>query len=134
MLRRCQQHRATTIVLDLIVSEVNGKYAPVPGKIPGRPINLGGRDFVLAPLSLDQIRHFEPQAKELDKPNGTLAEQIEAVLPLILASLQRNYEDMTVDHLRPLIDVGNFAEAARAVVDVTGYRTAPPGESRPASP
>ena len=116
----------------LTVSEVNGKYAPVPGKIPGRPINMSGVMLVFAPLTLDMVQEFEPKMATLGQ-GKTLRENIEDALPILLASLSRNYSDMTVEQLRGLVDVANFREATEAVVDISGYKRVAPGEIPPAS-
>ncbi len=116
------------------MSEHNGsKYAPVPGKIPGRLVNMSGVDLVFAPLTLDQVQAFE---ETLATPtNGMkLRESMEFMLPVLLASLQRNYEDMTAEQLRPLLDVANMKEAGEALMDISGYTRTLPGEARPASP
>ncbi len=118
------------------VSEPNGnKYAPVPGKIPGRQINMGGLLLTFAPLSLDQVQALEPVVAKMGPQEGkTLAATIEDALPILLASLQRNYPDLTIEQLRPLVDVGNFGEATSAVIDISGYGRTLPGETLPASP
>ncbi len=114
------------------MSEVNGKkYQPVPGKIPGRAVNMAGNMLVLAPLTLDQVQEFE---QTLAKPTDGmgLREAIEHMLPVLLASLQRNYPDMTIETLRPLVDVANMKEAGEAVMDVSGFKRTTPGELPPA--
>lgn len=109
-----------------------GSWAPVPGKIPGTELNLGGRVLVLAPLNLDQVQAFDEKISGLggDVP---LRDAINAAVPIIHASLSRNYPDMTVDDVRGLLDVGNFRQALEAVVASSGYALAVPGESSPAS-
>ncbi len=114
---------------------VNGnKYAPVPGKIPGVSINLGGHDLIVAPLSLDQVQALDSQIQELNSVDGMkLAEAVGKGLPVMLAAVQRNYPDMTEDSLRPLIDLGNFKELINIIIDSSGYkRVSPSGESKPA--
>ena len=109
--------------------ETNGKsFAPVPGKIPGTRVNLGGQDYILAPLNLFQVETLHEQILQLNAPSDNMRENIERSLPLILASLQRNYPDITLDELRNLIDLGNFAACTRAVVEISGYAPAQSGE------
>ncbi len=111
--------------------ETNGKkYAPVPGKIPGTPLNLGGVDFVMPPLNLDQVRAFESVLPTLGK-KGSLTENIDEGLPLLHAALSRNYPDLTLDELRPLLDLGNFPAACSALVESSGFVESAPGEPRP---
>jgi hypothetical protein len=119
------------------VEIVNGnKYAPVPGKIPGVAINLGGREFILAPLSLIQVEALEEQINGLSNNEGlSLGGAVAKGLPIILAALQRNYPDITAEALKPLLDLANIAEATRIIINASGLtRTIPPGEPAPASP
>ena len=117
--------------------EANGsRYAPVAGKIPGTAINLGGVDLVIAPLSLDQVQQFEEDiSKASERLSGkNFAEQISYCLPVIHAGLTRNYPDLTQDELRKLLDIGNFIPAFQAVVRVSGFEVARPGETPRPSP
>jgi hypothetical protein len=112
--------------------ETNGKqYHAVPGMIPGTRMNLGGEWYVLPPLNLRQCEELEENIKKL----GTVAtdgsnfkEQFSVALPLIHASFMRNYPDATIEQLREIIDFGNFAQAAEAIVKSSGYEPAKPGE------
>jgi len=110
----------------------NGKYAPVPGAVPGTRLNLGGVLFVMPPLNLDQVRAFESVLPTLGK-RGSTTENVEEALPLLHAALSRNYPDLTVEELRPLLDLGNLLPACEALVESSGYAPAPPGEVMPPS-
>jgi hypothetical protein len=92
------------------------KYAPIPGKIPGQVVNLGGHDLVLAPLTIEQIEKLGPQIDTLGVGDKTLSELVELAAPIILLSVNRNYPDMTLAELRGLLDVGNVRQAAEAAV------------------
>ena len=107
------------------------KYAAVAGRIPGTLVNLGGVDFVMPPLNLDQVQQFEEIMPKLgQKP--TLRENMEEALPVIHAALSRNYPDLAIEDLRPMLDLGNFAEACAAVAKSSGFVAAKPGEPQPA--
>lgn len=109
--------------------ETNGKiYAPVPGQIPGTRLNLGGIEFVLAPLNLNQLEALHELITQLGTASNDMRENMSRALPLIHASLLRNYPDMTVDDVRAIIDLGNFSAASKAVVEISGYVPAKPGE------
>jgi hypothetical protein len=105
-------------------------YQPVPGKIPGTTLNLGGHELVLAPLNLDQVQAFEATIANLGQPKS-LPEAIAEAVPLIHASLSRNYPDLSVEDVRRLVDLGNFAAACTAIVTSSGFKRAAPGESSP---
>ena len=109
--------------------EANGKsYAPVPGEIPGTRVNLGGTEFVLAPLNLNQVEQFHELITSLRSPSDDLLENMKRGIPLIHASLSRNYPGITPEDVAALVDIGNFAAASRAVVEISGYAPAKPGE------
>lgn len=107
------------------------KYAAVPGRIPGTLINLGGVEFVMPPLNLDQVQQFEGILPTMGQ-KLTFRENMEEAMPLLHAALSRNYPDLTVEDLGPLIDLGNFAQACAAVAASSGFVAAKPGEPQPA--
>ena len=113
------------------MSESVSKYAPIPGKSPGTAVNLGGREFVLAPLNLFQIEALEATIAQLGNNSG-LKESLELSIPLVLASMQRNYPDVTADDVRGLLDLGNFMAVTKSIITSSGYAPAE-GESLPAS-
>lgn len=113
---------------------VNGsKYAPVPGKIPGTAINLGGRDLILAPLNLDGVQAFEPLQERFKQEAGDLGGLTNIVAEALHLSLRRNYPDMTIEDVAGLLDVNNMQSAMEELTAAAGFRKAAPGESAPAS-
>lgn len=106
------------------------KYAPLPGKIPGTALNLGGHDFIVPPLNLNQVQHFGSVFESPPKADN-FVQEFENALPIIIAAMQRNYPDFTEEDARALIDVGNFRDVVEAIVDSSGLVKA--GEARPAS-
>ena len=108
-------------------------FKPVPGSIPGTKLNLGGVEFVMPPLNLNQARQHEDAIKNLGQ-KATLSENMEDALPIIHAALSRNYPDLVLEDLRALIDIGNFRQATEALATSSGFVPAKPGESAPASP
>jgi hypothetical protein len=103
-----------------------GKYAPVPGNIPGIPINLGGRLMVLAPLGLRLAREMADKGKAVQE--GTEDEQISLGVEMVYESLRRNYVDITMDEVRELIDSANVREASEAIAGISGLKRVTPGE------
>lgn len=108
------------------------KYAPIPGKIPGTAVNLGGHDFIVAPLNLDLFVQHEKEITEFGaiKDRGGL----EAALPIFLVCIQRNYPDMTLEALRQIIDFANAGALMQAIIETNALKLKAPGESVPAAP
>lgn len=115
------------------MSESNGKYAPRPGNIPGVAMNLGGVDFVLAPLGLRLAREFEAKGTKLNESETTVEDAHAFNVELILASLHRNYPDLTTEELDALLDTVVEAEAVNAVLLQSGLKRVKPGELKPGS-
>lgn len=116
------------------MSDASGKYAPRPGSIPGVAVNLGGHLLVLAPLGLLLTRKFDERGKALAaQEDATEDDQIAMGLDMILASLNRNYPDMTIEALRELVDSVNVVEAMNAITTQSGMKRVTPGELSPGS-
>lgn len=112
--------------------DVSGKYGPRPGHIPGVPINLGGHEFVLAPLTLAMAREIETRGEALRaNTEATQDDHIAFGQWIVLQSLQRNYPDITAEELAPLLDSANIEEAQAAIAGTSGLRRVKPGELTP---
>jgi hypothetical protein len=115
--------------------ETNGKhYAPLPGKIPGAAINLGGHDFVLAPLGLRLLREYQAKAHALAEkkdPPATPDELYELNVEVIVASLNRNYPEITREGIEELLDSVNVPESLALIWDQSGVKRVKPGELKP---
>jgi hypothetical protein len=111
------------------MSDGNGKWAPVPGKIPGVAVNLGGHTLVLAPLGIGKAREFSERGKEAKTDDDMAALGV----AMIHASLVRNYPDITLDAVRDLLDTGNLREATDAIAAQSGLKRVTPGELTPGS-
>jgi hypothetical protein len=109
------------------------KYAPIPGKIPGTAVNLGGHEFIIAPLNLDLFIEHEKTISQFGSIEKSIS-GLERVLPTFLASIRRNYPDMTLEALRGLVDFGNFTQLTDAIVETNALKLKAPGESVPAAP
>ena len=111
--------------------ETNGKYAPRPGNIPGVPLNIGGIDFVLAPLGMRLAREIEAKGLKFRESDPSAEDAHRFNLEIILLSLNRNYPDITAEELDALLDTAVEAEAVSAVLLQTGLKRVTPGELKP---
>jgi hypothetical protein len=113
----------------------NAKYAPRPGNIPGVAMNLGGIDFVLAPLGLRLIRESQAKTKELQKKAAegidVDSEYYALNIDSVFESLRRNYPEITRDEVESLIDAGNLPDCVNAIMGASGLKKVTPGELKP---
>lgn len=117
------------------MSEHNGsKYAPVPGKIPGTALNLGGRDFVAPPFNLDGVQEVMPLLNGAKDELKTAEDVLRYSARVIHISLKRNYPDLTIDDLLHVIDLGNAMLVIDTICRASGIEFKKPGEPMPASP
>lgn len=110
-------------------------YAPVPGKIPGTVINLGGHEFVMPPLNLDGCQRFGPLQAEFLAMQGAgtvdLPRLYQVVAQCLHLALERNYPDLTVADIVGLLDAGTLRSALTELATVSGFVAA--GEATPAT-
>jgi hypothetical protein len=97
--------------------------------IPGITIAMGGRDWIVPPLTLGQLRRLGPQleriANDLQASMGEAA--ISAVVDIVTAALSRNYPEITAAQVEELLDLGNSPAVVRAVLTGSGLK--PAGEA-----
>lgn len=105
----------------------------------GVKLVLGGREFVVPPLSLRQVRSFTEDGTfdKVGKIGNRLpsVEELDVALDVIHAALKRSYPDLGKDELLDLLDVGNLNDVMIAVCQAAGFEKVKPGEAvSPKSP
>jgi hypothetical protein len=102
--------------------------------LPGITLAMGGRDWVVPPLTLGQLRRLSPDLGRITSGSKVLdAETIGAVVKIVVAALRRNYPDITDEAAEELLDLGNANAVLAAVLTGSGLRRGSPGEE-PAAP
>ncbi|MBU6430312.1 MAG: hypothetical protein KGR26_14955 [Cyanobacteria bacterium REEB65] len=91
-------------------------------KLPfaGIPITVGGRDFIVPPLCLRDVKRFLPQMTDLF--SKTPLEQMTMTSDVILAALQRNYPELTMDELDVLLDPMSIQATMEAIMEASGLK------------
>jgi hypothetical protein len=86
--------------------------------IPGTTVAIGGEDFIVPPLSIARLREFLPRLQELSGLDTTQmgVAQLEALVAIITAALQRNYPDMTTTKVEEILDLGNALPVLNAIL------------------
>jgi hypothetical protein len=96
--------------------------------IPGVTIAMGGRDWLVPPLTLGQLRRLMPKVRQLTEIGARIGEeQIGVLIELVTAALQRNYPDTTENEVESLLDLGNAANVLNIILTGSGLK--PKGEA-----
>ena len=66
--------------------------------LPGVTITMGGRDWLVPPLTLGQLRRLMPKVRQLTEIGASMGEtQIGVLVEIVAAALQRNYPEATAE-------------------------------------
>ena len=91
--------------------------------IPGVTVTMGGRDWLVPPLTLGQLRGLMPRVRQLTEIDASMSEvQIGVLIEIVAAALQRNYPDATAEKVENLLDLGNASTVLNAVLTGSGLR------------
>ncbi len=92
-------------------------------QIPGASIQMGGRDWVVPPLTLGQLRRLMPKVSLLTTVGAGMGpEQIEVLVEIVAAAMSRNYPQITTDELEEVLDLGNASLVLTAVLTGSGLK------------
>lgn len=91
-------------------------------KVKGVQVEFAdGTVLTVPPLNLAAVEMLQERLVKFT--GGMDKESIGLVVDATLAALQRNYPDMTREHLvNSLLDLGNMQEVMEAVMDVSGLK------------
>ncbi|OQW33936.1 MAG: hypothetical protein A4E20_11955 [Nitrospira sp. SG-bin2] len=87
--------------------------------IKGKEIELGGKIYVVPPLSLGKVEYFQDQL--INFTGGIDPQSVKLVAEVTHAALLRNYPDMTLEEVKDVLDLGNMVEVFQAVLQVAGF-------------
>ena len=91
--------------------------------IPGGAVAMGGQDWIVPPLTLGQLRRLMPKVTKLTEIGASMGEaQINVLIDIVAAALQRNYPEMTPDKVENLLDLGNASAVLNAVLTGSGLK------------
>ena len=91
--------------------------------IPGVAVAMGGQDWIVPPLTLGQLRRLMPKVTKLTEIGASMGEaQINVLIDIVAAALQRNYPEMTPDKVENLLDLGNASAVLNAVLTGSGLK------------
>jgi hypothetical protein len=91
--------------------------------LPGVTIAMGGRDWLVPPLTLGQLRRVMPKVRELTEIGATMSEmQITVLVEIVATAMQRNYPEATPEMVENLLDLGNASTVLNAVLTGSGLK------------
>jgi hypothetical protein len=101
--------------------------------IDGVSVRMGGRDFVVAPLTFRQLRQLRSELEQLNamKIGTSLSDDdAKALCKIVHASLSRNHPEVKQEEVEDLLDIGNALAVITAILTGSGLK---PGEAKAAS-
>ena len=91
--------------------------------IPGVAVAMGGQDWIVPPLTLGQLRRLMPKVRQLTEIGAAMGEaQINVLIDIVTAALQRNYPETTPERVEDLLDLGNASAVLNAVLTGSGLK------------
>jgi len=91
--------------------------------IPVVAVAMVGQDWIVPPLTLGQLRRLMPKVTKLTEIGASMGEaQINVLIDIVAAALQRNYPEMTPDKVENLLDLGNASAVLNAVLTGSGLK------------
>ena len=92
--------------------------------IPGVAVAMGGQDWIIPPLTLGQLRRLMPEVRQLTEIGASMGEtQINVLIDIVTAALQRNYPETTPENVENLLDLGNASAVLNAVLTGSGLKS-----------
>lgn len=89
-------------------------------RFAGVDVVLGGRTFVLPPMSLGIVEKFQARIDTFLK--GTETNAIGLMIDVMHACLRRNYPELTRDEVGDLLDTTTINEAFITLLHQSGWR------------
>src|ERR1700680_1348924 len=91
--------------------------------IPGVEVAMGGRDWLVPPLTLGQLRRLRPKVRQLTDIGASMSGmQITVLVESCAPALQRNYAEATPEMVENLLDLGNASIVLNAVLTGSGLK------------
>src|ERR1700757_3732335 len=91
--------------------------------VPGVAVAMGGQDWIVPPLTLGQLRRLMPKVRQLTEIGASMGEvQINVLIDIVTAALQRNYPETTPNNVENLLDLGNASAVLNAVLTGPGLK------------
>lgn len=87
--------------------------------IKGKEIELGGKTYIVPPLNLAMVEHFQDQL--INYTGGIDPQSVRLVAEVTHAALKRNYPELTLEEVKDVLDLGNMVEVFSAVLQVAGF-------------
>src|SRR5260370_31279434 len=103
--------------------------------IPGVAVPMGGQDWIVPPLTLGQLRELMPKVRQLTEIGASMGEaQINVLIDIVTAALQRNYPETTPENVENLLDLGNASAVLNAVLTGSGLKPSGAAMGAPSPP
>lgn len=96
--------------------------------IKGVKIELSGKEYVVPPLNLRGLKLHQDEFAELDASGSNRVNQMDIVVGMAATAMQRNYPDITKDHLLDIVAINQIDDLMSAVLGASALQSSK-GES-----
>jgi hypothetical protein len=90
-------------------------------KVKGIPMELGGTDYIVPPLSLGALEQLLPRITSF-KANPSDVADIKVVVDAAHAALKRNYPDIERSVIADAIGLENMMDVMDTIMDISGLK------------
>jgi len=99
--------------------------------LPGVTIAMGGRDWMVPPLTLGQLRRLMPKVRQLTEIGASMGEtQIGVLVEIVAVALQRNYPEATLEMVLNAVLTGSGLKLRDSRLGEAAAPGAGPGRAR----
>lgn len=101
--------------------------------IDGIEVKLGEKSYIVPPLNFKALKTIQPIIDRIGnmKASKLTISQMDDVIAVIHAAIQRNYPEVTVGYLEEVVDLGNAGKLLMSIMGASGFTEA--GEAKPVS-
>lgn len=98
-------------------------------KFEGVRLILGDRQYIVPAMTLRQLRNYKATLDKFSNQSfDPTEEDLDDVVGVVHAVLQRNYPELKADEVADLVDINSLKRLLPAICGVSGLEVVPSGE------
>ncbi|MEW6563318.1 MAG: hypothetical protein AB1400_08835 [Pseudomonadota bacterium] len=90
--------------------------------IDGVSIRMGGKEWVVPPLTFRALRNLRHDIQALAESSGALPgdEAMDGIIEIVHTAMKRNYPELTRDEIEDMLDIANMQHVIAAIMGASG--------------